>query len=514
MLSATIAGACGANSYDLAAVALQAGTNYSSSAAVEGSAPSARPAAPSLTATAVSSSQINLAWNSVSGARVYAVDMLLGTTWKQIGALTGGATGCSVIGLAAATTYTFEVGAASYSGTAWSSPASATTSGGTIVAPAAPSLTATAVSASQINLAWNSVGGATSYLVDELINGSWTQITSLGSGSTSYSVSGLAAGTAYTFEVAAYNSAGTTWSTSQTATTNAAAPTPAPVTVTEPAAATAYSPVSGTLFAAGGPSYLDVHQGDVGDCWLMAGLAEVAARDPAVIQSMFTADGTTVENGATVDLYTVRFYNGAGAAEYVTVDAALPSGGAYYDQVENGVLWAALAEKAYAEANGAGIVTTQYAGSDSYNALNGGDPSWALQAITGQPASDFNVNPSSIASDWNSGELIVLGSSPRANDNLIVGDSSGTHAYAMVGYNSSSSTPFELYNPWGVSSVVNSTISYNGSQVYAGPFYANSSLISQDFAMQSIGSGADNGQQAGIEAATELLLARCSASPA
>ena len=230
----------------------------------------------------------------------------------------------------------------------------------------------------------------------------------------------------------------------------------------------------------------------MGDCWLMASLAEVAARDPADIQSMFTAAGTTVENGSVVDLYTVRFYNSAGVAGYFTVDTELPAGGTYYDQATNGVLWVALAEKAYAEANGAGWVTTGFEGSDSYNALNGGDPAWALQAITGKPANDYVVNPTNIAAAWNAGQLIVLGSSPNANDNLIVGDSEGTHAYAVVGYSTSSTTPFELYNPWGISSVIGSTISFNGRQVYGGPFYADANLISQDFAFQSVGRGRDD----------------------
>ncbi|MGA2621193.1 MAG: C2 family cysteine protease [Thermoguttaceae bacterium] len=132
------------------------------------------------------------------------------------------------------------------------------------------------------------------------------------------------------------------------------ATTSAAVNVNHPAAATAYSPISGTLFSPNGPSYLDVQQGYVGGCWLLASLAEVAARYPQDIRSMFTAAGTTVENGATVSLYTVRFFNSVGVAEYVTVDTELPSGGTYYDQPVNGVLWVALAEKAYAEANGAG----------------------------------------------------------------------------------------------------------------------------------------------------------------
>ena len=89
-------------------------------------------------------------------------------------------------------------------------------------------LSATAVSASQINLAWNGVTGANGYLVDEWINGAWKQIASLGSSTTGYSVSGLSASTTYYFDVAAYNSAGTTWANYQSATTKASAPPAAP----------------------------------------------------------------------------------------------------------------------------------------------------------------------------------------------------------------------------------------------------------------------------------------------
>jgi hypothetical protein len=279
--------------------------------------------------------------------------------------------------------------------------------------------------------------------------------------------------------------AGTTWANYQSATTFQNT-----VVVDHPAAATAYRPVSGSLFGANGPSYLDVHQGGLGDCWLLASFAEVAARDPSDIQNMFTYDGTTSEGGSVVGLYTVRFFNNAGAPEYVTVDTELPAGGNYYDQPINGVLWVALAEKAYAEANGQGFVTTGSPGSDSYNALNGGWPSWALQAITGKPASDYNsINPANIAAAWNAGQLIVLGSSPNANDNLIVGGSNGTHAYAVINYNASNSTPFELYNPWGDSSVVGHTSNFNGHQVYDGPFWFGSSPMLQDFAYQSFGTG-------------------------
>ena len=75
------------------------------------------------------------------------------------------------------------------------------------------------MSGTQINLSWNTVSGASGYLVDEWISGAWTQIGSFGSGVTSYAVTGLSPGTTYYFEVAAYNSAGTTWANYQSATT-------------------------------------------------------------------------------------------------------------------------------------------------------------------------------------------------------------------------------------------------------------------------------------------------------
>jgi hypothetical protein len=345
----------------------------------------------------------------------------------------------------------------------------------TPVAAPAPSLTATPWSSTQINLSWTAVAGATGYLVDEWINGAWSQLAGFGSGTTSDAVTGLSPNTTYFFQVAAYSTAGTSWAPYQCATTS--------VVVDHPEAATGYTPVSAPLFGPAGPSYLDVVQGNLGDCWLVASLAEVAAQDPADITSMFTYEGTTVENGATVGLYSVRFYNSAGVAEYVTVDTELPSGGGYYDQVGDN-LWAALAEKAYAQANGLGIVTSASEGSDSYNALNVGDPTWALSAITGKPTSDFSINPTNIAAAWNAGQLIVLNTTTPASPYIVP-----SHSYAVVGYNASSSQPFQLYNPWGIGSGDWALATYNGQQVY-GLFNTNATFVAQNFSDQCIGTGA------------------------
>jgi Calpain family cysteine protease/Ricin-type beta-trefoil lectin domain-like len=255
-----------------------------------------------------------------------------------------------------------------------------------------------------------------------------------------------------------------------------------------PAASTAYSPApaSAQLFNSGGPSYLDVEQGQVGDCWLLASLAEVAARDPQDIRNMFTYDGTTVDNGATVGLYTVRFFSNGGSAVYVQVDTELPSGGEYYDHVDNALgtqaLWVALAEKAYAVANGQGYVTSSNENQDSYGALNNGWPSWALHAITGKPAGDYSINSANLASDWNAGDLIVLCTSNPPSSHIV-----GEHCYAVVGYNASAGDPFEIFNPWGTQS---NGYAPNTNNVIYGLFIANAPFISQNFTTQSIGSGA------------------------
>jgi hypothetical protein len=267
----------------------------------------------------------------------------------------------------------------------------------------------------------------------------------------------------------------------------------------DPAAATGYSPApaGAGLFNNNEPSYLDVEQGGVGDCWLLASLAEVADRDPQFITNMFHYDGTTVDNGATVGLYTVRFFNANGSAIYVQVDTDFPTNsyGEYYDNVDNArgtqALWVALAEKAYAEANALGLVTTGKEYQDSYAALGSGYPSWALQAITGEPAGDFtflfaSLSPALIANAWNAGAFVVL-STNSPSSSLLVSD----HAYALVGYNPSSSLPFQVFNPWGANSSGLVLDNNTGQWVY-GLFNANASYISNNFNGDSIATSAIN----------------------
>jgi hypothetical protein len=77
------------------------------------------------------------------------------------------------------------------------------------VLPAVPSnVTATASSASQINLSWTDVAGESGYKIERSSNGTsgWSQIGTTGANVTSFSNTGLSGGTPYYYRVRAYGS--------------------------------------------------------------------------------------------------------------------------------------------------------------------------------------------------------------------------------------------------------------------------------------------------------------------
>ncbi|MDX2110059.1 MAG: putative Ig domain-containing protein [Verrucomicrobiota bacterium] len=77
--------------------------------------------------------------------------------------------------------------------------------------PAAPtSLTATAVSSSQINLTWSNVTNETGFRLERslIASGAFSQIATLSANATSYSDTGRTAGIAYSYRVRAYNATG------------------------------------------------------------------------------------------------------------------------------------------------------------------------------------------------------------------------------------------------------------------------------------------------------------------
>ncbi|MGI8907379.1 MAG: fibronectin type III domain-containing protein [Candidatus Sumerlaeaceae bacterium] len=210
VVRATNSGGSSANSNEASATTLQQPPN----------APSA------LGATAISSTQINLAWtdNSTNEANfVVARGSASGGPYTDIATLGANVTSYSNTGLTAATTYYYVVRATNAGGaSANSNQASATTLPNP---PAAPSgLVATAASnGTQVDLGWaDNSGNEANFIVarSATSGGPYSDIATLAANTTSYSNTGLAENTTYYYVVRATNSGGSSGNSNQaTATT-------------------------------------------------------------------------------------------------------------------------------------------------------------------------------------------------------------------------------------------------------------------------------------------------------
>ncbi|MBA4149187.1 MAG: fibronectin type III domain-containing protein [Verrucomicrobia bacterium] len=182
------------------------------------------PAAPSgLTATAVSGTQINLAWidNSSNESNfVVARSTTSGGPYTDIATLGANVTSFNNTGLSTGVTYHYVVRASNAGGTsANSAQASATT----ISLPAAPSgLTATAVRATRIDLAWvDNSGNESGFVISRSTTsgGPYTDVATVGANVTSYNNTGLTANTTYFYVVRATNSVGSSANSAQASAT-------------------------------------------------------------------------------------------------------------------------------------------------------------------------------------------------------------------------------------------------------------------------------------------------------
>jgi fibronectin type 3 domain-containing protein len=193
-----------------------AGT-FSNPAAAATQAPPPPTAPGNLTATAVGASQINLSWTaSTSGIGIadYEIQRCQGAgcaNFAQIATLAG--TSYSDTGLSSNTSYSYQVQAVDTAGNAgtFSSPATAATQA--LQPPTAPgNLTATAASATQINLSWTastSNVGLANYVVQRCQGADCTNFEQIATATgTSYSDAGLALSTSYSYEVQAIDTAG------------------------------------------------------------------------------------------------------------------------------------------------------------------------------------------------------------------------------------------------------------------------------------------------------------------
>jgi hypothetical protein len=211
-----------------------------------------------------------------------------------------------------------------------------------------------------------------------------------------------------------------------------------------------YTYAAGSLLG-GGPTYSQIVQGGVGDCYFLSALAETALCSPAAIENMFidNGDGT----------YTVRFYEPDGQADYVTVNREVPTrpDGTYAyanlgEQVNNAnnVIWVALAEKAYAQLAGSGWSRGNTA--SAYSSINLGWEGDVLHQIDNDDASYNTLSWSSqnaITNAFWSNHLVALDTKDSTATGIVP-----NHVYILLNYNSSNGT-YTLYNPWGYTQTLN-----------------------------------------------------------
>jgi fibronectin type 3 domain-containing protein len=214
-----------------------------------GSGGATPPTAPAnLTATASGGTQINLTWSASTssiGIANYPVERCQGagcTNFVQIATPT--TTSYSDTGLTSAVTYSYRVRAADTNGvlSAYSNTASGTTAD--IIPPTAPSnLTAAAVSSSQVNLSWTASTdnvGVTGYRLERCQGAGCTTFAQIAPPTaTTYSNTGLTAGTSYSYRVRATDAAGNLSGYSNVATATTPVPDTTPPTAPSNLTATA-----------------------------------------------------------------------------------------------------------------------------------------------------------------------------------------------------------------------------------------------------------------------------------
>jgi Ca2+-binding RTX toxin-like protein len=188
------------------------------------------------------------------------------------------------------------------------------------------------------------------------------------------------------------------------------------------------------LFASNGPSIDDVNQGNLGDCYFLAGLASIAQKGPGWIHERICDLGD--------DTYAVMF-----EGSYIRVDnqlpTAAPGGGPEFAGFGlEGSMWVPIMEKAFAY--------WRDSGDRSYGALDGGDRDEPFDML-GIQCEDFwdGDNDDLLQGLWNAvagGNAVTASTESGEFENgmMLV----PSHVYSVVSVNLNDQT-VRLRNPWG-----------------------------------------------------------------
>ena len=152
---------------------------------------------------------LTLAWDKNASAKGYIIEQYKGGKWTQVAKTSSNtAVTYTVNGLAADTTYTFRIKAYVISGESEIYGGYVKIAGKTRI-PNVASFKGRAVSASAVKLDWRKNDKATGYVIEQYKGGKWTALATTKNNTTlTFTVKGLAKGTAYSFRIKSFRKTG------------------------------------------------------------------------------------------------------------------------------------------------------------------------------------------------------------------------------------------------------------------------------------------------------------------